>query len=67
MAKKHRTGRPKVAEPKKTITSFRGSDAFRAWFEEFARAERETGASLIEKALVCYARHRKFADQPPER
>lgn len=64
---KRSPGRPPVAEPKKSIASFRGSRAFAEWFDAFIKSERDTGAILIEKALVAYAKQRGFKLEPPER
>lgn len=60
-------GRPKVAEPRESIASFRGSKAFADWFDAFIKSERDNGAILIEKALVHYAKARGFKPEPPER
>ena len=65
--KKKLGGRPKVREPRKSIMSFRGSDAFAEWFQALVERERIPAASLIEKSLVSYAEQVGFELSPPKR
>jgi hypothetical protein len=60
-------GRPKAVKPMHPITSLRGSREFQRWLEGFAKHERDTYASLIEKALVHYAKARGYEPEAPER
>jgi hypothetical protein len=57
-------GRPRVADPKRSIASFRGGRAFSRWFEQLRRQERATGAAMLEKALVHYAQSRGYSEPP---
>lgn len=65
--KRPRRGRPPVAEPRHQITGFRGRAGFAAWFDGFVQHERLPKATLIEHALIEYARMRGYKPKPPER
>jgi hypothetical protein len=67
VAKKRVKGRPKVSEPKTPIASFRGSKAFALWFEGLVEHCRFPASSVIEKALIAYAKSEGFDEEPPRR
>lgn len=70
MPRKKRTGagRPKgPTPPRETIASFKGSAAFAKWLEAFVRHCRMPASSVIENALIEYARFRGFDQEAPER
>ena len=68
-------GRPKgPTPPREPIAAFRGSEEFAAWFEglvEHCRASSGwadiSGASVIERALICIAREMGYDKPPPKR
>jgi hypothetical protein len=58
--------KPKPEGPRKTV-SFKASAEFGEWLDEFTAEERMALSSLIERALVHYAKHVGFEPEPPER
>lgn len=71
MAKK-KAGRPKgsaktVDKNKPIIATLRGSDEFREFLEEVAKKDHRSVASLIERAIVSYAKEVGVTREPPER
>lgn len=56
-----------VLRRKPMVAQVRGSEAWKAWAEEFARAENRSLASLIERSMSVYAAQVKFPKQPPPR
>lgn len=65
--KKNSGGRPPVSKPKRPITSFRGSPEFQKWFDGLAKHVRLQRSTLIEHALVEYARNHGYDDPAPDR
>jgi hypothetical protein len=61
-------GRPKgPSPPRRTIASFKGSEEFEVWFAELVDHCRIPASSVIELALICYARQEGFKGDPPRR
>lgn len=60
-------GRPVVAERMQTIASFKGSAEFDAWFRKLVDHLRMPAASVMENALIEFARSRNFPDPAPKR
>jgi hypothetical protein len=54
-------------DARRVIASVRGSDEFEAWFAELAHFLRLPKTTLIEHALVEFAKTRGFKKLPPER
>jgi predicted transcriptional regulator len=63
MAKKTVTQAPSRG-PKRVIASFKGTDEFDDWLERFANHLRLPKSTLIEHAIVDFARSKKFEDPP---
>jgi hypothetical protein len=59
---------PKVESPSTdTAMSIKMTVKFRDWIGRLADAERLTSVQIVEKALVEYAKVRKFAEEAPRR
>lgn len=61
-------GRPKGPNPRrKTISSFKASEPFEKWFDGLVDHCRIPASSVIELALIAYARQEGYAPEPPKR
>lgn len=61
-------GRPKGPRPRrKMIAAFKGSPEFASWLDSLVKHCRMPTSSVIENALIEYARIRGFNDPAPER
>lgn len=49
------------------IAVMTGSAEFKAWVCRLASRDRDTVAKTVERALIHYARHIGFTDEPPKR
>jgi hypothetical protein len=68
MAKKRTgPGAGKAPDQRRVIASLKGSDEFEAWFAELGHFLRLPKTTLIEHALVEFARAKGFKKLPPER
>ena len=65
--KRKRAGRPAAVKPMKPFASIRGKPEFEAWFKKLGKFARHSNSSLIEHAVIEYAKNHGFPDPPPER
>lgn len=74
-AKGSRRGRPKSSGPKKNVLiTFKGGPEFETWLEGLIEHCREEAgwdsipvSSIVEQALICLARERRYKPEPPKR
>lgn len=52
---------------RRVIASFKGSDAFEAWMDRLMKHARLPVSTLLEHALIDYAKAHGFDEEPPER
>lgn len=67
-----RRGRPRLSERKENILSFRGSKAYKAWFDglvEYAQQNRyvSDASFLFDLAIVGYAKSIGYKPEAPRR
>jgi len=70
MARKKRSGpgRPKgPSVPRKMIAAFKGTEDFSQWIKALMRHCRMPASSIIENALIDYAKKVGFDEEAPER
>ena len=60
-------GRPRQADKPKVVVHLTGTSEFREWSADLAKHCRASLASVVENALVEYARGRGFDQAAPER
>jgi hypothetical protein len=65
--KKRRGGRPKSADPKRTILTLKGSEEWREWVHRLAGHMRTKAPDLIDRALVEIAERNGFKERAPKR
>lgn len=66
-ARKSKMGRPKVADPRVHILSLRGVKPFAAWLKGLSDHARMPLSSVIEHALIDYAKSIGYDSEPPRR
>jgi hypothetical protein len=68
MAKK-RSVQAKALEPgpRRTVLTIKGTDEWRTWLEELSRFLRTPTSTLVDHALVRYAKEMGFEREAPER
>jgi hypothetical protein len=66
MAKKTTAQQP-ASEPKRTVLTIKGSEEWKGWFERFADFLRTPGSTVVDHALVRYAREMGFKEEAPKR
>lgn len=64
---KNKGGRPPVENPKRRVVSFRCSDEFGDWFDGLASQTRIPVPSIIELAVIQWARTQGYKPEAPER
>jgi hypothetical protein len=64
---KAKGGRPRAEVPKRRVVSFRCSDEFGDWFDELSAQVRIPPASVIELALIRWAKEQGYKPEPPVR
>jgi hypothetical protein len=65
--KKGAVGRPKAADPKKSLASIKGGAEYAAWLEGLAEHAHLPLTILIEHALREYAENHGYANPQPKR
>ena len=66
--KSNKGGRPASANPKKRVISFRVSEEFGAWFDGLSDHVRIPAASVVELALIKWAKDvGGYESTPPKR
>ncbi|AGA26043.1 hypothetical protein Sinac_1665 [Singulisphaera acidiphila DSM 18658] len=61
-------GRPKGPTPRrKTIAAFKGSEPFEEWFDGLVEHCRIPASSVIELALIVFAKQEGYEPEPPKR
>jgi hypothetical protein len=62
-------GRPPVAEGliRKTVVTIKGTEDWRSWLEEFSKHLRTPVSTVVDHALIEYAKTKGFDKAPPER
>lgn len=58
---------PSQPEPRRTVLTIKGTDEWKAWFERFADFLRTPGSTVVDHALVRYAKEMGFKDEAPKR
>lgn len=60
---------PPVAEStrRRTVLTIKGTDEWRLWLEGLSRQLREPTSTVVDKALVMYAKAHGFDREAPER
>jgi hypothetical protein len=66
MAKKPPAQQP-ATKPKSTVLTIKGSEEWKGWFERFADFLRTPGSTVVDHALVSYAKEKGFKEEPPKR
>jgi hypothetical protein len=51
------------SKPRRTVITIKGTDEWKAWFESFARFLRTPGSTVVDHALVPYAKESGFKDE----
>jgi hypothetical protein len=67
MAKKKVPTKTTVSRARASAINFRAMPEWKAWIDEFAEFDRCTLVELIDRALVAYAREKKFSKAAPRR
>lgn len=77
MAKKKAAGtetttaatRPRTADhgPRRTVLTIKGTEAWRLWLEELGKHLRTPTSTVVDHALVRYAKEMGFSKEAPER
>ncbi len=60
-------GRPKVSDPKRSLASLKGGEAYAKWLDGLANHSHLPLALLIEHALREYAGSHGYAEPQPKR
>lgn len=56
-----------VSSPRKTVLTIKGTEEWKAWLERLSKHLRMPTSTLVDHALVKYAKELKFEEPPPER
>jgi hypothetical protein len=68
MAKKKPGPKPTEGGGRVAATTLRSTDAWKEWVEEFTLWDRSPSVSdLVDRALIVYARERRYPVLPPKR
>jgi hypothetical protein len=65
--KRGKAGRPKVANPKRQILSIKGSEEWRDWLRGLADHVHMPATTLIDQALIKFARGVGYDEPMPKR
>ena len=55
------------SKPRRTVITIKGTEEWKAWFENFAKFLRTPGSTIVDHALVRYAKESGFEDEAPVR
>ncbi len=66
-AKARAKGRPPEPAPRRTVLTIKGTDAWRGWLERLGKFLRTPASTVVDHALVRYAKERGFDEEAPER
>ncbi len=66
-AKARAKGRPPEPAPRRTVLTIKGTDEWRGWLEELSRFLRTPTSTIVDHALVRYAKEVGFEREAPER
>lgn len=58
---------PEQAGPRRTVLTIKGTDEWRSWLEELADHLRMPTSTIVDHALVRYAKEQGFAKPAPKR
>jgi len=58
---------PAVPGPRKTVLTIKGTDAWRGWLERLGDHLRTPTSTIVDHALVKYARDMGFEEEAPKR
>ncbi len=69
MAKKKPTTKPREASavPRQTVLTIKGTPEWKAWLDELGDHVRMPASTIVDQALVKYARDMGFAKDAPKR
>jgi hypothetical protein len=68
MSRKKRSEPPQVEPgPRKVVLQMKGTDAWKEWLEQLAKHLRTPTSTVVDHALVRYAKEMGFNIEPPER
>lgn len=58
---------PTVAGPRRTVLTIKGTDQWKGWLERLGKHLRTPTSTIVDHALVRYAKEMGFEESPPER
>ena len=53
--------------PRRTVLTIKGTDEWREWLERLGKHLRTPASTIVDHALVRYAKEMGFKEEPPER
>ncbi len=53
--------------PRRTVLTIKGTDAWRGWLERLAKHLRTPTSTIVDHALIRYAKEMGFEEEAPER
>jgi hypothetical protein len=53
--------------PRRTVLTIKGTEEWRVWLERFGKHLRTPTSTIVDHALVRYAKEMGFAEEAPER
>jgi hypothetical protein len=57
----------KSSPPRRVVVQLKGTDEWKAWLEDLSKHLRMPISSVVDNALVSYAKAQGFVKSPPER
>lgn len=58
---------PEPTGPRRTVLTIKGTDEWRGWLERFADHLRTPTSTIVDHALVRYAKESGFEEEAPKR
>jgi hypothetical protein len=56
-----------VSEPRRTVLTIKGTEEWKAWLEKFADFLRTPASTVVDHALIRYAKEAGFTEEAPKR
>ena len=62
-----RKKQPEKPGPRRTVLTIKGTDEWKGWIERLADFVRTPTSTLVDHALIRYAKEMGFKEEPPRR
>jgi hypothetical protein len=64
---KKKASKPKPSEPRQTVLTIKGTEEWKDWLNELSNFLRIPTSTIVDLALVKYAKDVGFTKEPPKR